>query len=431
MKSDGLVVKTIGFLVTLVLVIASGYSAGAQELQPPQYLGTAVPEAAGLSSKRLRLIDDLLNADIKAGKLPGAVLVIARKGIVVYSRSFGRRDPEKSLPMERDAIFRLYSMSKPVTAVAIMQLMEEGRLLLSDPVSRYLPDFDDMQVAEIKKNADGKEAVTLRPPARPMTILDLLRHTSGLSYWFMAPRQVRDAYFSEGMNNLGGLSNMDICGRIAQLPLVEDPGTRYRYSRSFHVLGCVVEEVAGMPLEKYVAENICTPLGMTDTGFVVPPGKADRLVYLAPNSPFYSDPTDTAKPFIGGGSAMVGTAMDFTRFGQMLLNRGEFNGRRILSVHAVNLMTADHLGEMGERTDPAYVPGPGYGQGFGLYVRKSVGGAYAMGSVGEYYKQGIGGTIFWVDPKEELVAVFMMSQPALRDHYRYLIKNMIYQAIER
>lgn len=394
-----------------------------------QVLSTATPEEAGFSSERLGRIDAVLAVDVEKNAYDGAVLLIARKGQIAYFKSFGKRDPEKDLPMENDAIFRVFSMTKTVTAVAVLQLMEEGKLLLSDPVFKYLPAFRDVQVGEITRNAEGKEEMTLRPPARHMTILDLLRHTSGLSYWFMAPRLIQAEYIKSGMRDMLGLTSLEACEKIAALPLVADPATQYNYGVSFDVLGGIVEVISGKPLDQYVNEKICQPLGMKDSGYFVPAEAADRLAYLSSKSPFYTDPTSAESKFVNGGGGMVGSAMDFARFGQMMLNGGELDGVRLLSPATIALMSADQLVDIGHPTDPKYQPGPGYGQGFGLYVRTSAGGAYGLGSVGEYCKQGIAGTIFWVDPKQELVAVFMISNLARREYCRWMVKDMIYQAI--
>ncbi|MBI5894742.1 MAG: beta-lactamase family protein [Desulfobacterales bacterium] len=269
---------------------------------PAPALSPASPEELGFSSERLKRIDAALNAEVAKKSYDGAVLLIARKGRIAYFKSFGKRDPVKDLPMVDDAIFRVHSMTKTVTAVAVMQLMEEGKLLLSDPVFKYLPAFREVQVAEIKADAAGKETMTLRPPKSHMLILDLLRHTSGLSYWFMAPKSVQAEYLKAGMRDLGGsgLTTMEVMDKIAALPLVCDPGTQYNYSVSYDVLGAIVEVISGKPLDQYVAENIAKPLGMKDAGFFVPAEAADRLVYLSPQSPFFTNITTADKKFSNG-----------------------------------------------------------------------------------------------------------------------------------
>jgi CubicO group peptidase (beta-lactamase class C family) len=428
------------FLIALVgltgCVVPSKSTSAAATPPPPAQatpaplLSPGDPAELGFSPERLARIDTALNAEVAKKSYDGAVLLIARKGRIAYFKSFGKRDPQKDLPMVDDAIFRVHSMTKSVTAVAVMQLMEEGKLILSDPVFKYLPAFRDVQVADIQKDAAGKETMTLRPPKSHMLVLDLLRHTAGLSYWFMAPKSVQAEYLKAGMRDLRGLTTMEVMDKIASLPLVCDPGTQYNYSVSYDVLGAIVEVITGEPLDRYVAEKICKPLGMKDSGFLVPAGSLDRLVYMSPQSPFLSDVTTPDQKFAGGGGGMVGTAMDFARFGQMLLNGGELDGKRLLSPATVALMSSDQLGELGKRADPQYQPGPGHAGGFDLYVRAQPGGgAYGLGSVGEYYKQGIAGTIYWVDPQKELVAVFMINNPGQRETVRYQVKNLIYQAI--
>lgn len=387
------------------------------------------PEAVGLSSQRLNLIDTVLQADIEKGQIQGAVLLVARNGEVAYFKSFGTRDEKKSLPMEKDSIFRVYSMTKPVIGVAVMILLEEGKLVLADPVAKYIPSFKDIQVlGEINKDAQGNEVVagTVKP-RNVMTIQDLLRHTSGLSYWFWPPKAIQGMYLQAGMKE-NDHTLAEMCDKLAKIPLVADPGTKYIYSMSYDVLGRVIEVASGMPLDKFLQERIYKPLEMSGSGFQVKDSDVDRLVYMDPKDFFYSDPTQPTK-YIGGGGGMVSTAMDYARFAQMLINGGELDGNRLLGPRTVTFMTSDHLGPMGNRDDGMYVPGRGYGQGFGFYVRVDEGNAYFLGNVGEFYKGGAGGTVFWVDPREDLVAVFMITASALRNHYRYLIKSMIYQAI--
>ncbi len=400
-------------------------------LSTPAWAGalpSAAPEDVGLSSQRLNQIDTVLKADIEKGIIPGAVVLVARKGKIAYFKSFGMRNKEKKLPMEKNSIFRVYSMTKPVVGVAAMILLEEGKLVLSDPVAKYVPAFKDIKVGEIKKDETGKEVVTTVKPRNVMTIQDLLRHTSGLSYWFWPPKAIQGIYLKAGMRKLDKLTNAEVCEKLATLPLVADPGTKYIYSRSYDVLGRVVEVASGMPLDKFFEERIYKPLKMKDSRFELTGPDVDRLVYLTPKYFLYVDPTKPLNFFSGGGG-LVSTAMDYARFAQMLLNGGELEGKRLLGPRTVAFMTSDHLGPMGNRNDGMYLPGRGYGQGFGFYVRVDAGNAYFPGNVGEYYKGGAAGTVFWVDPKEDLVGVFMVSTTTLSKHYRYLIKSMIYQAI--
>jgi CubicO group peptidase (beta-lactamase class C family) len=255
---------------------------------------TARPEEVGLSHERLDLIDTVLKADVEKGTMSGAVLLIARSGRIAYFKSFGMRDKSKGLPMEKDSIFRSYSMTKPVTGVAAAMLMEEGKILLADPVSQYIPSFKDIKVVDkigqktvTAKDGSGKEVEKVvdvvestRPPKNVMTIQDLIRHTSGLTYWFYPNKGVQGEYLKAGMNKVDGLTNAEVCEKLAGLPLVFDPGTRYAYSRAYDVLGRVIEVASGMPLDQFFTKRIFNPLGMQDTGFKLAEEKADRLVYL-------------------------------------------------------------------------------------------------------------------------------------------------------
>jgi CubicO group peptidase (beta-lactamase class C family) len=421
-KKEGKMKFGIKLIVTLLCLVFISTSWAAS-------LPTAKPDEVGLSSQRLDRIDAVLKADIENGKIPGAVLLVAREGKIAYFKSFGTRDEKKLFPMEKDSIFRVYSMTKPVVGAAAMILLEEGKLVLADPVAKYIPSFKDIQVVgEIKKDDSGNEVVasTLKPK-NVMTIQDLLRHTSGISYFFWPPKAIQGMYLKAGMKG-NDHTLAEMCDKMAKIPLVADPGTKYLYSMSYDVLGRVVEVASGMPLDKFLKERIYKPLEMKGSGFHVSGSDVDRLVYLDPKDFWYNDPTKPLK-YIGGGGGMVSTCMDYARFAQMLLNGGQLDGKRLLGPKTVAFMTSDHLGPMGNRDDGMYIPGRGYGQGFGYYVRVDEGNAYFLGNVGEFYKGGAGGTVFWVDPKEDLVAVFMITSPALRNHYRYLIKSMIYQAI--
>ena len=410
-------------MAATVLFIFLAVTASAQGLP-----GAKKPEEVGLSSERLNRIDTVLKADIEKGQIPGAVFLVARKGKIAYFKGFGMRNKEKSLPMEKDSIFRVFSMTKSITAVAASMLLEEGKILLSDPVAKYIPSFKDMKVGEIKKDETGKEVLSMVEPLNVMTIQDLLRHTSGLSYFFFPPKAIQIMYLQAGMNKVDELTDAEVCERLAKLPLVAHPGTKYQYSMSYDVMGRVVEVISGMPLDKFFEERIYKPLKMKDSGFQVKGPDVDRLVYLDPKGPLYNDPTKPQKNLSGGGGT-VSTAMDYARFAQMLLNGGQLEGKRLLGPRTVAFMTSDHLGPMGNRDDALYIPGRGYGVGFDFYVRVDAGHAYFPGNVGEFYKGGIAGTIFWVDPKEELIAVFMVSSIDYREHYRFLIKSLIYQAI--
>jgi len=428
------------WLSFLVLLTSTCFVSAALAVDLP----TAMPEEVGLSAERLDLIDSALQADVDNGTMSGAVLLIARNGRIAYFKSFGMRDKAKGLPMEKDSIFRCYSMTKPITGVAAAMLMEEGKILLADPVSQYIPSFKDIKVVDqieqktvTAKDSSGKDVekvvdvvASTRPPKSVMTIQDLIRHTSGLTYWFYPNKGVQGEYLKAGMNKVQGLTNAEVCEKLAGLPLLFDPGSRYAYSRAYDALGRVIEVASGKPLAEFFAERIFNPLGMRDTAFKLERDQADRLVFLDPEWALYIDPTDPALMFSSGGGGLVSTAMDYARFAQMLLNGGQLDGVSLLGPKTVEFLSADHLGPLGNRDDPAYVPGRGYGQGFGFYVRVDQGHAYFPGSVGEFYKGGAAGTVFWIDPIEDLIAVFMVSEPARREYYRFKVKSLIYQAIE-
>jgi CubicO group peptidase (beta-lactamase class C family) len=419
------------WVVCLVLII----SLCAASVSFAKVLRPARPESVGLSSERLKRIDTVLKADVEQGKISGAVLLIARKGKIAYFKSFGMRNREKGLPMEKDSIFRIYSMTKSITAVGVAMLLEEGKLVLTDPVSKYIPSFRDVKMAQITKDKAGNEVVTMVEPRNEITIEDLLTHTSGLSYFFQPyPKAVQQAYLKAGMANIAQLAQLSLaefCDKLATLPLAFEPGTQYLYGQSYDVLGRIIEVASGMPLDAFFKERIFKPLEMVDTGYRVTGKDVNRLVYLTPQWPLYTDPTNLANKLFGGGTGLVSTTMDYARFAQMLLNGGELDGVRLLSPRTLALMTTDHLGPRRNWDDAQYVnvPGRGYGVGFDVYVRVDAGRAYALGNVGEFFKDGAAGTIYWVDPKEDLMAVFMVSSPTGRLYYRFLIKDLIFQAI--
>lgn len=386
-------------------------------------LPTARPEEVGLSTARLRAMGTVLETRIAAGHLPGAVVLLARQGRIAWHEAYGRRDPVGDAPMRTDAIFRIYSMTKPLVSVGVMMLVEEGRLLLGEPIGKYLPDLAEMQVA-----VAGGGTV---PAAAPITIQDLLRHTSGLTYEFRGNGPVQQAYAAAGIARRGQ-SNADQVAMLGRLPLLHQPGTRWEYSRSTDVLGRLIEVVAGQSLGEFLAARICGPLGMADTGFHVPPEKQGRLA-----EGFATDPDTGAAAmtllevreppsFESGGGGMVGTAADYLRFAQMLAEGGAYNGRRLLSRKTVELMSSDHLGGIPGAGDILPL---GHGFGLGFAVRKDRGIAATPGSVGSFFWSGMAGTFFWIDPVERLTAVFMMQGVGQREYYRNLVRNLVYAAI--
>jgi len=401
--------------LVLLLIALLGPAAWAADL------AVAKPEQVGLSSERLARITELIKTDVEKGRLPGAVAVIARKGRIAYFEAGGFRDAAAGAPLRKDDIFRIYSMTKPFTSVAIMMLRDEGKLDLADPVSKFLPQLTKLQVAVEK---DG--AVTLEPSKRDMTIQDLLRHTSGLTYGVFGTGAVKKMYTEQGIDALDH-TNAGLIDKLAKVPLMYQPGSTWEYGRSTDVLGRVVEVISGKPLSQFLDERLFRPLKMTDTAFFVPNGKQTRIAQALATDPDTKQPVTlfdvTALPkFEGGGQAAVSTAIDYTRFSQMLANRGRIDGVRLLSRKTVELMTADHLGKLD-------TPTPGYGFGLGFAVRRDAGVANTPGSIGDYNWGGLAGTYFWIDPKEELVAVWMMQAPGQRLHYRQRFRTLVYQAI--
>ena len=389
------------------------------------------PEQVGLSSERLEHLSRVLRNEIEKGKFPGAVALVARKGRIAYLESFGVRDPETRTPMTKDTIFRIYSMTKPVTSVAVMMLQEEGRLVLTDPISKFLPQLASLQVAVEKKDpASGQAVFELVPAQREITIQDLLRHTSGFAYGSRTRNaRVKEAYAKEGVD-ARNVTNAELVDRLARAPLSSHPGTAWEYSRSTDVLGRLVEVISGKTLGKFFEERIFTPLAMKDAGFFVAKDKLGRVA-----QPFAIDPTtgekislvDVAAPpkFESGGGGGVSTTDDYLRFAQMLLNGGRLDGVRLLSRTTVAFMASDQLGRIAET-----MRAPGYTFGLGFSVRKDVGLAGQSGSIGEYGWAGAGGTYFWIDPKEQLVAILMTQAPGpSRLYYRQLFKELVQQAI--
>jgi len=398
-------------------------------LSRAQSLGLTKPEGVGFSSERLDRIGSALNADIAKGVIPGATLLIVRNGKIAFYESFGWLDPATKTPMPKDAIFRIYSMSKPITSVAAMILVEHGKLFLSDPVQKYIPAFADMKVAVQKADVPN---VDLVPAARPITVQDLMRHTSGLTYGFLPGTPVAKMY--QEANLFGAeATNANFAEAIAKLPLAVQPGSSWNYSHSTDVLGRVIEVASGKSLYQFEKENILDPLGMSDTAFSVPAAKQNLIAEALPTdnkvvgtSPL-SNPRLPAK-WEAGGQGMVSTAFDYAKFLQMLQNGGALDGHRILSPATVAFMTSDHLGQIGPGPT-TYIPGPGYGFGIGFAVRRQEGVATYEGSPGDYYWAGAAGTSFWNDPQQHLTVVFMMQAPSQLFHYSALLRNLVYAAL--
>ena len=380
----------------------------------------------GLSPERMRHLVGVLQADVDRGRLPGAVVVLARHGRIALMESVGRLDPNRDAPMSLDAVFRIYSMTKPIASVAVMMLIEQGRLKLADPLHQHLSEYAQQQLAV--QTPDG---VTLRPVQRPATVQDLLRHTAGLTYEFLGDSPVQQMYRQHSMGSRGR-SNAEFSSALAALPLMFEPASVWAYSRATDVLGRLVEVITGQSLGEHLQQAILTPLGMTDTAFVVPEADHARIAEPFAHDPDGGipmrliDPRETPNMHSGGGGLMS-TAADYARFLQFMLNKGTLGGVRLLGPRTVDFMTADHLGPI-RGNDPSLLP-PGHGFGLGFAVRTTAGEAPMPGSVGTYHWSGIGGTSFFVDPTENLFGIFLAQAPNQREHYRALFRTMAYAAL--
>jgi CubicO group peptidase (beta-lactamase class C family) len=371
-------------------------------------------------------LGEVMRGEISRGRIPGAVALIARRGRLGYFDSFGQRDAVSGAPMTNDTIFRIYSMTKPITSVAAMMLWEEGRFLLGDPIARYLPEFSDPWVAV----ARGGEIERV-PAERAITIQDLLRHTSGLTYEFRGPGPVQKMYMASKVYRRSQ-SSAEQVATLGKLPLTDQPGTRWEYGRSTDVVGRLIEVLSGQPLSVFFEQRILSPLGMVDTAFHVPPSRHSRLAGAFANDPDSGGAVqliEVREPptFESGGGGLVSTASDYARFLQMLLNGGRFDGLRLLSRKTIELMTADHLGPITGAPDLLL---PGHGFGLGFAVRLHAGIAQVPGSIGQYFWGGLAGTTFWVDPAERLFALLLIQAPGQRDYYRTLFRDLVYSAFD-
>lgn len=418
-------------MITGGAMIALALSFGMATAAP---LEKVAPSEVNLSEDQLNRLSEKLRADIEAGIIPGATVLILRDGKIGYLEAFGMRDKEAGVAMTEDSIFRIYSMTKPITSVVAMQLVEEGRLALEAPVARYIPAFANTMVGT---ESDG-ETVETRKPARPVLVHDLLRHTSGITYGVFGNSAIKGMYREAGVGS-GQMSATDEAKTIAGLPLIMDPGSGWDYGRSTDVLGAVIEAVEGQPLSQVFKTRVFDPLGMKDTAFYVE-NEADRDRVAQPQvnpqtgqRPPLIDPA-TKPTYESGGGGLFSTTRDYGRFLAALLNDGELDGARILSPQSIEYMTSDHLGPI-LRGQPegvrsiGYLPGPGYTFGLGFAVRESNGVSPRPGNAGDYQWGGYAGTAFWVDPSEDLAVVFMMQSPAMRVPYRILMRNMVYPAV--
>lgn len=422
-------------LSLMVLAVSVAVPAAGQGIPKAQS-----PEEVGFSSIRLKRLSDRINEDVKDGKIPGAVVLIARNGRIVMFDAFGYRDREAKAPMKTDSIFRIASMTKPITSVAAMTLVEEGKMSLADPVAKYIPAFGETKVSVTKNNADGTVQMGLEPQKRPMTILDLMRHTSGLTYGAInGNNPVKQSYYDMKVMD-GGQTNEEMAAKLAKLALLYQPGTHFEYSMSTDVLGRVIEVVSGLPLDKFIEERIAKPLKLGDTGFEVSADKKGRGAHPQKEGPRNEVPpipdVTTKATWKSGGAGLVSTAADYARFLQMFANGGELDGVRVISRKTIDLMTANALPpdiEMGDdmwRLGPLE-PSPRMGQGYGLgfAVRLDQGRNPLPGSPYDYHWGGVWGTYFWHDPRERMYVVFMMQCPSASQQYQALLRDLVYQAL--
>jgi pentapeptide MXKDX repeat protein len=398
-------------------------------------LPRAKPEDVGMSSERLARIDATLNADIEAGKIPGAVIAIARHGKLVMFNAYGWRDKAAHVPMTTDTIFNVASMTKPMTTIGLLMLYEQGKVLIDDPLSKYFPKFADMRVAA--RDANGEPTTDTVPANRQITIQDLLRHTSGLIYGGRGATPVHRMYpasSAEASRDYDGTAFLD---KLSSATLLYQPATVWDYGFGLDITGLLIEKVSNQTLGKYLQTNLFAPLGMTDTGFSISADKAARYAKPLPIDP------DTGKPqvrspeltqplkFECGGGCAATTASDYLHFATMLMNHGRAGETQLVGPKTIDYMLSDQLGpnikNLIGNADPTRAD---YGFGLGLAVRTTPGVVRMMGSVGQFSWPGASGTDWWVDPKEELAVVYLSAAPGpARWHYRQLINALVYQAI--
>ena len=399
------------------------YAAAPQTPPLPQ----TKPESIGLSPTRLQQMSDAFKREIDKGTLPGATVMVARRGQIGWFEALGKQSPAGDAPMALDSIFRIYSMTKPIVSVGIMMLLEDGHFILNDPVAKFIPEFAGQKVG-VENN--GK--LELVPLKRPMTIQDLLRHTSGITYDHTGNSLVQQLYQQSRLRSRK-ISNAEHAALVASLPLMSQPGEEWNYSRSTDILGRIIEVVSGKTLGAFLTERILAPLQMTETGFHTGAQNAGRLAEAFPADPWTGEKVQLfnmlEKPVMeSGGGGLVSTTMDYARICQMLLNGGSLDGIRIIGRKSLELMAWDHLGPHVKVDSPLMPAGHGFGLGFA--VRTDAGMAPFHGSVGQFFWSGMAGTFFYIDPAEEMFAVFMMQGPGQREYLRSVLRSLVYAAVE-
>ena len=400
-------------------------------LSHAQPLPTTTPQEAGFSTEGLQRLNAFFEREIKAERVPGVVIAIARNGKLVHYQAHGLLNKATGTPMPKDAIFALASMTKIMTSVGALQLTQDGRLPLKSKLSDYYPGFANMKVGVAQ--ADG--SLKLEPQERPIFIHDLFRHTSGLTYGGRGNHPISRLYPGGTDPAIQGNTQAFI-DRITPLPLAHQPGTTFEYSFSTDVLGAVVEKVTGQRLGEVLSAGVWKPLGMTDTSFNVPAAKKNRVAMAFANNPLDGKPQsipviDKETQTDCGGACAFGTVGDYLRFGQMLMNGGELDGKRVLSPQTVAHMTANHLTPEIKNMVAAVEPHrDGFGFGLGVAVRTTAGLSAVPGNPGEYTWNGAYGTAFFADPKEKLVVVVGTAAPGdLRKYYREQVQNIVYGAM--
>jgi CubicO group peptidase (beta-lactamase class C family) len=401
----------------------------AKQTSAPQTpaLPHAKPEQLGLSSVRLQRMSDSFKREVDKGTIPGVTVLVARRGQIGWFDAIGRQSPTGAAPMAHDTIFRIFSMTKPIVSVGIMMLLEDGHLLLADPVAKYIPEFSDQKVG-----IENSGKLDLVPAKRPMTIQDLLRHTSGLTYDHTGNGLVQQLYQQSRLRSRK-ITNAEHATMLAGMPLICQPGAEWNYSRSTDILGRIIEVISGKSLSAFLTERILAPLQMAETAFHTGEQNAGRLAEPFANDPWNGDKVQLfnmlEKPAMeSGGGGLVSTTMDYARFCQMLSNGGSLDGNRIIGRKTLQLMASDHLGP-DVRVQGTLVP-VGHSFGLGFAVRTHQGMAPFAGSVGQFFWSGMAGTFFWVDPTEELFAVFMSQGPGQREYFRSLVRSSVYAAVE-
>jgi CubicO group peptidase (beta-lactamase class C family) len=390
------------------------------------------PPGAKLSVEKLAPIADFINGEVAAQRIPGAIVLVQQHGKPVYLEWFGQRDPDKGIPMTEDAIFPIHSVTKTITSVAAMMLVDRGKIALDDPVSKYIPSFADMKVGVEHKDDSGKMVLDLVRPRRPMTIEDLLLHTSGITYGFYGEGLVKSAY--AGIY-LGDFDNAGFAERIARVPLAEQPRTLWDYGHSADILGRVIEVASGQSLYQFEKQNLLDPLGMTTTKFfLTDPAERARYAQPLPRDRHVERNSLDVTRWESGGGGMVSTIADFARYGQMLLNGGTLDGKTYLGPATFKAMTTDHIGPgAGVARDFYYYPGDGFGFGYGFGVRTDPGFAIPSppGSPGEFKWDGATGVYLVVDRAQDMFFVVMQDAPSGRMHVNTEIKKIVYDAFEK